>query len=93
LSPHDYSKFIDCGINDWGGISPVTIDYVNPESPWPGIRDVVAITERTGHLLRARLPIYPEYIHDKLGFVNESLRKSIQVLSGADGLVRQDYLN
>jgi 7,8-didemethyl-8-hydroxy-5-deazariboflavin synthase len=93
LNLHDYSKFIYCGINDWGGISPVTLDYVNPESPWPRIRDIGAVTERAGHLLRARLPIYPDYILDKPGFVNESLRENIEVLSDTDGLVREDYLN
>jgi 7,8-didemethyl-8-hydroxy-5-deazariboflavin synthase len=93
LNPHNYSKFIDCGINDWGGISPVTIDYVNPESPWPKIQEVIAITQQAGYVLRARLPIYPEYINEKPGFINENLRENIHVLSGSDGLVREDYLN
>jgi 7,8-didemethyl-8-hydroxy-5-deazariboflavin synthase len=93
LNPHNYSKFIDCGINDWGGISPVTIDYVNPESPWPQIQEVTAITQQAGYALRARLPIYPEYINEKPGFINENLRENIHVLSGSDGLVREDYLN
>jgi 7,8-didemethyl-8-hydroxy-5-deazariboflavin synthase len=93
LNPRNYSKFIDCGINDWGGISPVTIDYVNPESPWPQIQEVTAITQQAGYALRARLPIYPEYINEKPGFINENLRENIHVLSGSDGLVREDYLN
>jgi 7,8-didemethyl-8-hydroxy-5-deazariboflavin synthase len=93
LNPRNYSKFIDCGINDWGGISPVTIDYVNPESPWPKIQEVIAITQQAGYVLRARLPIYPEYINEKRGFINENLRENIHVLSGSDGLVREDYLN
>jgi len=93
LNPRNYSKFIDCGINDWGGISPVTIDYVNPESPWPKIQEVIAITQQAGYVLRARLPIYPEYINEKPGFINENLRENIHVLSGSDGLVREDYLN
>jgi 7,8-didemethyl-8-hydroxy-5-deazariboflavin synthase len=93
LNPNDYSKFIECGINDWGGISPVTKDYVNPESPWPKIQDILAITQQAGQVLRARLPIYPEYIIEKRGFINENLRENIHVLSGPDGLVREDYLN
>ncbi|MBA3750336.1 MAG: 7,8-didemethyl-8-hydroxy-5-deazariboflavin synthase CofG [Nitrosopumilus sp.] len=64
LSPKTYSKYIDAGINDWGGISPLTPDYVNPEYPWPTIRHVKQITNLKGFTLRARLPIYPEFINN-----------------------------
>jgi 7,8-didemethyl-8-hydroxy-5-deazariboflavin synthase len=93
LSPNCYSKFIDCGINDWGGISPVTIDHVNPESPWPKIQEIVAVTQQSGRALRARLPIYPEFINQKRGFIHGNLINHIHFLSGPDGLVREDYLN
>jgi FO synthase len=57
-----YESFLEAGINDWGGVSPLTIDWVNPEQPWPHLRDLEERTRAAGHELRPRLPIYPEYI-------------------------------
>jgi FO synthase len=57
-----YESFLGAGINDWGGVSPLTIDWVNPEQPWPHLRDLEERTRAAGHELRPRLPIYPEYI-------------------------------
>ena len=60
LNPNNFSIYIRAGINDWGGISPVTIDHVNPESPWPNVVTLKNVTQAEGYLLGARLPIYPE---------------------------------
>lgn len=60
----DFSVYLDAGINDWGGVSPVTIDWVNPEAPWPQLRTLTEVTEAAGFELRARLPVYPEYLDD-----------------------------
>ena len=60
LSEH-YERYIDAGINDWGGVSPLTIDYVNPEAPWPQLAELQRRTEAAGYELRPRLPVYPEY--------------------------------
>jgi len=87
LSPELYTDFLSCGINDWGGISPVTKDYVNPESPWPQVLMVQRACERFGFRLRARLPIYPEFILKKEGFVPESIRDLVNSMIGADGYV------
>lgn len=57
-----YELYLDAGINDWGGVSPLTIDWVNPEAPWPHLDDLRARTEAAGFELRPRLPVYPEYI-------------------------------
>jgi 7,8-didemethyl-8-hydroxy-5-deazariboflavin synthase CofG subunit len=91
LSPWYYGKFIDAGINDWGGISPVTIDHVNPEFSWPKINELKDVTASKHQKLRARLPIYPEYI-EKEGFISPDLRKQIDNIIDEDGLVKEDYL-
>ena len=82
-------SFIDAGINDWGGISPVTIDYVNPECAWPDIELIRRITMKKGHGFRARLPVYPEFLDKSLGFVPEGLRAYIDPLIDDSGLIKE----
>jgi FO synthase len=65
LSPRQIELFLDAGINDWGGISPLTRDYVNPEAPWPHIERLGERCARAGFALGERLAIYPEYIDDE----------------------------
>lgn len=91
LSPKIFSYFIDAGINDWGGISPVTIDHVNPEFPWPKIEELKYITESKRQRLRARLPVYPEFI-DKDEFISPQLRNYVENFIGLDGLVKEEHL-
>jgi 7,8-didemethyl-8-hydroxy-5-deazariboflavin synthase CofG subunit len=91
LNPGIYSRYIDAGINDWGGISPVTIDHVNPEFPWPSIESVRSVTASRGKRLRARLPVYPEFI--KGGFISEGLEKYTSLFIDQSGLVREDYVH
>lgn len=87
-----FGPYIDAGINDWGGISPVTIDHVNPEFPWPSIASVRKVTEDKGLRLRARLPIYSEFL--KGGFItSERLLQRIGLIADSSGLVRGDYIN
>jgi FO synthase len=64
LAPDDYGLLAAAGINDWGGVSPVTMDYVNPEAPWPQLRLLDAATRAAGSRLVARLCVYPEYVRD-----------------------------
>ena len=92
LSPTSYSSFIDAGINDWGGISPITIDHVNPEFQWPNIKKLQYITESMHQRLRARLPVYPEFI-DKHDFISPQLRNYVENFIGFDGLVKEGYLD
>ncbi len=66
LSYDDFPRLLDAGINDWGGVSPVTIDHVNPEAPWPEIERLEAATRAAGLELAARLPVYPEYVDERL---------------------------
>jgi len=92
LNPEIFGHYIDAGINDWGGISPITIDHVNPEFPWPSIASVQKATERRGQKLRARLPIYPEFL--KGGFItSERLLQHAKLIVDDSGLVRENYIN
>jgi len=62
LNPHDLRLFLAAGINDWGGISPLTLDYVNPEAPWPQLEVLAAAGAESDLALRLRLPTYAEYL-------------------------------
>lgn len=90
LNPSHYNKYLDAGINDWGGISPVTIDHVNPEFPWPRIDDVKSATEQNGFVFRARLPVYPEYISKE--YLSDEVLEYATVLADECGLVKEEYL-
>lgn len=88
LSPNSYSEFLQTGINDWGGISPITPDYVNPEFSWPSINTVEKNCRNTGFDLRARFPAYPEFFH----MVEPSLKSKMLEMSDSHGLVSKEYL-
>ena len=79
LSPDDHRLLLRAGINDWGGISPVTKDYVNPEAAWPQLDLLAQTCREEGFTLRERLAIYPEYI-DRPGFLLPTLRPRTQEL-------------
>jgi 7,8-didemethyl-8-hydroxy-5-deazariboflavin synthase CofG subunit len=77
LSAPYYDDLVDAGINDWGGISPLTPDYINPEKPWPHLEQLRLRTEAKGFALRQRLPVYPEFLPAamaKPGLLCEKLR-------------------
>ena len=61
LTPDEYGSYLDAGLNDWGGVSPVTIDHVNPEAPWPKLEELRSVTEGRGFTLVDRLGVYPAY--------------------------------
>lgn len=61
----DFGVYLDAGINDWGGVSPLTIDWVNPEAPWPHLEKLHKVTRERGFVLKPRLPVYPEYITEE----------------------------
>jgi FO synthase len=62
LSPDDHALLVGAGLNDWGGISPLSPDYVNPEAPWPHVRALAATCAAHGYVLRPRLPVYERYV-------------------------------
>ena len=92
LNPNTYGSFIDAGINDWGGISPVTRDHVNPEFSWPLIKDLSTVTMKKGNILRARLPTYPEFLNSKKKFVSYNLFNYFKDLIDDEGLIKEEYL-
>ena len=90
LSPRAYPRLLAAGLNDWGGISPLTLDHINPEKPWPLIPELRQATEGMGFVLRERLAIYPEYAA-RAEFLDEALRPRVAALVGGDGLVKDSY--
>jgi FO synthase len=89
LLSEDYPELLKAGINDWGGVSPVTKDFINPEAAWPQISSLAARTASAGFVLRERLAIYPEF-SSRPEFVNERLRQHVQRVRGEDGFARGD---
>jgi FO synthase len=90
LSADGYPRLLGAGLNDWGGISPLTLDHINPEAPWPQIPRLRRATEAAGFTLRERLAIYPELaLRDE--FVDESLRSRIAGLVDARGYVKESH--
>ena len=82
LSYNDFPRLLDAGINDWGGISPVTKDFINPEAAWPQILRLQAETESRGFLLRERLALYPEFL-PRENFLAPKVRAKANLLSVA----------
>ena len=87
LSPKSYQSFLSVGINDWGGVSPLTPDYVNPEFSWPEIKKIEENSKKAGFELRCRFPVYPEFF----SFLNSELKEKISTLEDEQGFVREDY--
>ena len=82
-------ELIDAGIDDWGGISPVTLDHVNPEAPWPEIAALEEVCARAGRPLVERLTIYPRFVaNNDTGWIDSRLRPAVLRLSDAEGLAR-----
>ena len=80
-----YLSYLDAGINDWGGISPVTMDYVNPEAPWPQLGKLNRQLALRNYQLRARFPVYPEYFLRRSDFLSPALHKRLRSEADAFG--------
>ncbi len=89
LSAPDYPRLLEAGINDWGGISPITPDFINPEAAWPHIATLGERTAAAGFELRERLAIYPEFI-ERDGFLDDSVKPYVERLAAADGFAKQE---
>jgi FO synthase len=90
LNPDGLAQMIDAGINDWGGVSPVTPDHVNPEAPWPALDRLAERTAAGGKLLVERLAIYPAYARDPTRWLDPALRTPVLHAIDAQGLARTD---
>jgi FO synthase len=88
LSAPYYDDLLDAGINDWGGISPLTPDFINPEKPWPHLDALQQRTEAKGFTLRQRLPVYPEFL-SSVTSGSGLLAEKVRAAAGDEGLVRR----
>ncbi|GAC1640030.1 MAG: bifunctional FO biosynthesis protein CofGH [Ktedonobacteraceae bacterium] len=90
LSPGTYQQLIRAGLNDWGGVSPVTPDHVNPEARWPHLQELEENTAAGGKVLLERLAIYPSYIHNIERWVDKKLTSHVIQASDSEGYARVD---
>ena len=93
LAPDAHGAYLLTGINDWGGVSPVTKDHINPERPWPNLAGLRETTADAGFELRERFGLYPEYVREDgrfAGFIPDAIRPAFEQLANTDGLVRRE---
>jgi FO synthase len=90
LSPGVLPQLVAAGINDWGGVSPLTPDHVNPEAPWPHLDRLASETASAGKFLEQRLTIYPEYVVDAERWLDEGVRPRVLQHCDAAGFARRD---
>ncbi len=90
LSAGNCGELIDAGINDWGGVSPVTPDHVNPEAPWPDVEALREVTASRGKELVARLPSYPAYVQDAAMWHEKTIATAVIRASDSEGFARAD---
>src|SRR5207302_8546223 len=86
----DFARLLDAGIDDWGGVSPVTVDHVNPEAPWPELERLAEGTRSCGLELAPRLTIYPEYIAELGRWADTAIAPHVLALADGERLARQD---
>ncbi len=91
LTPDAYGLYLLAGINDWGGVSPVTQDHINPEAAWPKIDELAQVTQDAGFQLRERLTIYPRYLLERPDWVAPRIRAQAQQWIDETGLVSQKF--
>ncbi|MBU2874856.1 7,8-didemethyl-8-hydroxy-5-deazariboflavin synthase CofG [Marinobacter salexigens] len=87
-----FAAYINAGINDWGGISPLTLDHINPERAWPQIEALKNATVRCGYGLEERLAIYPRYLQEPEHFLTDSIASRLTGIARADGLALQQCI-
>lgn len=90
LSPDVLPKLIDAGINDWGGVSPVTPDFVNPEAPWPHLEDLARETAAAGKLLVERLTVYPDFARAAERWTDPAMRPALLRAMDGEGFARTE---
>jgi FO synthase len=88
LSDPHYAELLDGGINDWGGVSPLTPDFINPEKPWPHLQELRERTEARGFELRQRLPVYPEFVKQAAAH-SDLLAERLRSATEAEGYARR----
>ena len=91
LRPGALARLIEAGLDDWGGVSPVTPDHVNPEAPWPHLVELERATESAGKSLAPRLAIHPRYVADPERWIDPGLRSAVLAASDGQGLGRDSH--
>ncbi len=90
LSPGVYQRLVAAGLNDWGGVSPVTPDHVNPEAPWPHLEELALRTAEAGKVLVGRLPAYPAYVRAPEAWLAPAVATRARQMADAEGFARED---
>ncbi|HWK55464.1 MAG TPA: 5-amino-6-(D-ribitylamino)uracil--L-tyrosine 4-hydroxyphenyl transferase CofH [Hyphomicrobiales bacterium] len=90
LSPGVLPALVDAGINDWGGVSPLTPDHVNPEAPWPHLEQLAQQTALAGKFLEQRLTIYPSFVRASRQWLDPAVRPAVLKLADAEGFAKRD---
>ncbi len=90
LSPGVYQRLVEAGLNDWGGVSPVTPDHVNPEAPWPAVEELARRSAEMDKVLVNRLAVYPSYVKKAAEWLSPEVATRVRRLSDAEGLARDD---
>lgn len=88
-----YATYLDAGINDWGGISPATVDYINPERAWPQIDTLRQATEASGLMLAERMTVYPRFMHQPQRYFAPQIAARVSAMSREDGLPKEQCLS
>ena len=90
LNGDGFGAYLLTGINDWGGVSPLTRDFINPEAAWPELSHLRAVTADAGFELRERTALYPEYVTSGAWRTSPAVGARVAALTGADGYVREE---
>lgn len=90
LSPRSLEALLDAGINDWGGVSPLTADFVNPEAPWPQIERLRDVTQASGQTLVPRLATYPDYIQQATTWLDPKIVPAVRTLQDSEAFAREN---
>ena len=90
LAPEVLERLLRSGLNDWGGVSPLTVDFINPEAPWPALRELERRTEASGQRLVERLPVYPDPLLNRPEFFEPRVREAALALVDEHGWVRRE---
>ncbi|MCY4303948.1 MAG: 7,8-didemethyl-8-hydroxy-5-deazariboflavin synthase CofG [Aestuariivita sp.] len=90
---HRHISYLNAGINDWGGISPVTIDFINPQHEWPEIAKLGENCQTAGFELTERLPVYPRFIQKRSVYLHPRVSECIFTMARADGLATNQFMD
>ena len=91
LAPRMLERLARSGLNDWGGVSPVTVDFINPEAPWPAMQGLHDLTKASGQLLKDRGPVYPDWLLGRSDFFDPEMRKKLLRLANDEGYARRPH--